>query len=105
MRNTGVLLFVHLQTESYKELLNEGRESLEGLDAVRMIRRAMQFENLESKRFGIDNSELAAAFIQRWWKVDPEVLAYVQCRPKIVQNKTEHLVEISPLCIVGCQSA
>ena len=60
-----------------------------------MIRRAMQFENLENKRFGIDNAELAAAFIQRWWKVDPEVLAYVQCRPKIVQNKTEHLVEIA----------
>lgn len=95
MRNTGVLLFVHLQTEAYKQLLEEGRQSIEGLDAIRMMRRTMQFENLESKRFGIDNAELAAAFIQRWWKVDPEVLAYVQCRPKIIQNKKEHLVEIA----------
>ena len=48
--------------------------------------------------------ELAAAFIQRWWKVDPEVLAYVQCRPKIVQNQTEHLVEIARY-VSGCQSS
>jgi len=95
MRNTGVLLFVHLQTEAYKELLKEGRESIEGLDAVRMMRRTMQFEDWETKKFGIDNAELATAFIQRWWKVDPEVLAYVQCRPKIIQNKQEHLVEIA----------
>ena len=89
------MLFVHLQTEAYKQLLEEGRQSIEGLDAIRMMRRTMQFENLENKRFGIDNAELAAAFIQRWWKVDPEVLAYVQCRPKIIQNKKEHLVEIA----------
>ena len=57
MRNTGVLLFFHLQTEAYKKLLDEGRQSLEGLDAIRMIRRAMQFENLESKRFGMGHND------------------------------------------------
>jgi aryl carrier-like protein len=95
MRNTGVLLFVHLQAEKYKNILVEGRQSIEGLDAIRMMRRTMQFESWESKEFGIDSAELGAAFIQRWWKVDPEVLAYVECRPKIIQNKKEHLVEIA----------
>jgi len=76
-------------------VLAEGRHSLEDLDAIRMIRRSMQFEGMETKQFGINNAELGAAFIRRWWKVDPEVLAYVECRPKIIQNKPEHLVEIA----------
>jgi HD-like signal output (HDOD) protein len=95
MRNTGVLLFMHLQSKSYMELLSEGRSSIAGLDPVRTIRRAMQFEGTETKKFGINNAELGAAFIRRWWKVDPEVLAYVVCRPKIVQNKQQHLVEMA----------
>ncbi len=95
MRNTGVLLFVHLQSKAYIDLLKQGRNNIEGLDPIRMIRRSMQFEGMETKQFGINNAELGAAFIRRWWKVDPEVLSYVECRPKIVQNKKEHLVEIA----------
>ena len=95
MRNTGVLLFMHLQSKSYMELLSEGRSSIAELDPVRTIRRVMQFEGMETKKFGINNAELGVAFIRRWWKVDPEVLEYVKCRPKIVQNKQEHLVEMA----------
>ena len=61
----------------------------------------MQFENLENKRFGIDNAEPAAAFIKRWWKVDPEVLDYVQCRPRHSKQKSTWLR--LPICVVGCQ--
>ena len=95
MRNTGTLLFMHLKPELYKDVLEEGRQALEGLDPVRTLKRANQLENIEYRKFGIDSAELGAAFIQRWWKVDPAVLAYVECRPKIVLNQKEHLVEIS----------
>jgi HD-like signal output (HDOD) protein len=95
MRNIGVLLFIHLKKDSYLSMLNTIRSELKGLDTPRMLRRIAQFESKEQKEFGIDNSELGSAFIKRWWKVDPEVLEYVQFRPKVVLNQQQYLVEMA----------
>jgi hypothetical protein len=95
MRNIGVLLFVHLKKDMYVDMLNEARMGMAELDGPRLMRRLAGFESLEEQRFGINNAELGAAFIQRWWKVDPEVLTFVQFRPKLVQDKPEYLVEMA----------
>ena len=95
MRNIGVLLFIHLKQDMYVDMLNEARIGMVDLDGPRLMRRLAGFETLEEQRFGINNAELGAAFIQRWWKVDPEVLTFVQFRPKLVQDRPEYLVEMA----------
>jgi len=96
MRNTGILLFVHLLKDEYIDFLKEQRKMLEESDGgLRAIRHAYQFEAAETKRFGINHVELGSKFIERWWNVDPKVLSYIEARPKLVQDKTEHLIEMA----------
>ena len=58
---------------------------------------------LENKLFGIDNGELGASFMKRWWSVDPEVIDYVQFRPAQLKKDLSHVIEIARyiLCAEG----
>lgn len=96
MRNTGVLLLVHLQTERYLQLLKEFRTDIKNLQEMhRILKKAAVLEQLEQECFGIHNAEFATIFINKWWKMPPKVVEYVQNRPRILQNKSENIVEIA----------
>jgi HD-like signal output (HDOD) protein len=104
MRKTGVLLFANLIPEQYEAFLEKVENVLK--KQLSNDRRSIGLFNLgplETKLFGIDNAELGAAFMRRWWSVDPEVINYVQFRPTGVKKDLEHVTEIARyiLCAEG----
>ena len=80
MRNTGVLLFAHLEPEKY-------RTFLEGICLGEQT-----IEEAERAVFGISSAELGAAFIEKWWPVSEEVITYVRQRSSEVKPNVEYSV-------------
>ena len=73
MRNTGVLLFAHLEPEKYCTFLQDNSLAEQTMDEA------------EKAVFGITSAELGAAFIEKWWPVSSEVVDYVRQRCDVVE--------------------
>ena len=73
MRNTGVLLFAHLEPEKYRTFLQDNSLAEQTMDEA------------EKAVFGITSAELGAAFIEKWWPVSSEVVDYVRQRCDVVE--------------------
>jgi len=80
MRNTGVLVFSHLVPTEYKLLLQEISDD------------EQERRQKEQEAFGITSTELGRRFVEKWWPVSPNVLAYLQDAPQKLQPKLEHVV-------------
>jgi len=80
MRNTGILLFAHLEPEKYRTFLQGiclGEQTV---------------DEAEKAVFGISSAELGAAFIEKWWPVSSEVVNYVRQRSEAVEAKVQFSV-------------
>lgn len=80
MRNTGVLLFAHLEPEKYRTFLQDN------------ILAAQSMDEAETAVFGISSAELGAAFIEKWWPVSSEVVDYVRQRCDVVEPTVQFSV-------------
>ena len=80
MRNMGILLFAHLEPEKYRTFLKGiclGDQTI---------------EEAEQAVFGISSAELGAAFIEKWWPVNDEVITYVRQRSDDVKPSVDYCV-------------
>jgi len=97
MRQIGILLFSNLIPEEYGAFLEEVEENLKA-EAKENEHKTMGLINLESfeqKTFGLSSAELGAAFIEKWWELDPKVVYYVRTRPQNIEANVEHAIEIA----------
>ena len=80
MRNTGVLLFAHLEPEKYRTFLQNSALAGQSMDEA------------EKAVFGISSAELGAVFIEKWWPVSSEVVDYVRQRCDAVEPTVQFSV-------------
>ena len=96
MRQIGILLFSNLIPEEYGAFLKEVEESLKAeKETPNQTIGLINLESFEQNTFGLSSAELGAAFIEKWWELDPKVVHYVRTRPKSIEVIIEHAIEIA----------
>lgn len=77
MHDVGIMVFCYLVPGEYAGFLKTAGSETKPL------------EQLESERFGIAHPELGARFIQKWWKVHPEVVQSVKNHHVPASNRSK----------------
>ncbi len=62
MHDVGIMVFGEIIPKEYLEFL------------IKIVDKDQSLEYMETYHFGIDHAELGAAFIEKWWPVDPEII-------------------------------
>lgn len=85
MHDAGITVFNYLIPDEYADFLKNIDKNI------------VTLEEQEKKMFGIDHQELGAIFIEKWWKLDPEIVRAVRhhhspCKEKNQEDQCQSLV-------------
>ncbi len=74
MHDIGILVFYYLIPKEYAEFLSEITDVEKTLEV------------LEEKAFGISHPDLGAAFVQKWWPIEPDVVQAINHHHRLGQD-------------------
>ena len=93
MRNIGILIFCHLMPKDYSAFLNKVQQLIDNDRKKFKNGQNLRFDLIEKKIFGIDHLELGALYVEKWWPVDPKVIAHIQSRPEPMSHNVIDMAE------------